>query len=162
MGLLDIVRFRTIVNRKVDSWHGKSWWEPNWMRANSVLAVRYLACLGLIHIAHTNKKWLELVTLSTTLWGLLDMAIFCTILNGKVDSCYPKIQSETNRKPAKSIRNPLTVWRVLSFILTLLVFLLQATAFSIWAKQMDVDECWKGLQSALRLNIGVMQVWTMR
>ena len=162
MVLLGIARFCAILNGKADSWYPKSWWEPNRKRAKSVLTVRYLACLGLTHIAQTDKKWSELVMLSTTLRGLLDMAIFCTILNGKVDSWYPKFHSEPDRKPAKLIRNPLTVWRLRSFILTLLVFLLQATAFSIWAKQMDVDECWKGLQSALRLNIGVLEVRTLR
>ena len=70
MGLLDIARICTLVNGKVDYWYRKSWWEPYWKKAKSVLAVRYLACLGLIHIAHTNKKWSESVMLSTTLSGL--------------------------------------------------------------------------------------------
>ena len=141
IGLLGIERFWTILNGKVDSWYPKSWWEPNRKRAKSVLTVWYLACLGLIHIAHTTKKWLESVMLSTTLRGLLDMVIFCTILNGKMDSWYPKVRSDFNGKPAKSIRNPLTLWRMLSFILTLFVFLLQATAFLVWAKPMDEDRC---------------------
>ena len=140
-GLCGIERFWTILNGKVDSWYPKSWWEPNRKRAKSILTVRYLACLGLIHIAHTNKKWSELVMLSTTLRGLLDMVIFCTILNGKMDSWYPKVQSDFNGKPARLIRNPLTLWRMLSFILTLFVFLLQATAFLVWAKPMDEDRC---------------------
>ena len=121
IGLLGIERFWTILNGKVDSWYPKSWWEPNRKRAKSVLTVRYLACLGLIHFAYTNKKWSKLVMLSTTLGGLLDMARFCTILNGKVDSWCPKNPSEPNRKRAKSIRNPFTVWKVLSFISTAFV-----------------------------------------
>ena len=141
IGLLGIERFWTILNGKVDSWYPKSWWEPNRKRAKSVLTVRYLACLGLIHIAHTNKKWSESVMFSTMLGGLLDMARFCTMMSGKIDSCYPKIQSDPNRKPGKSIRNPFTIWRKLSFIFTLFMFLLQATAFLVWAKPMDGDRC---------------------
>ena len=140
-GLLSIARFCTILNEKVDSWYLKSCWEPNWNKAKSVLTVRYLACLGLNHTAHTDKKRLELVMLSTMLRVSLDMARFFTILNGKVDSWCPKNPSEPNRKRAKLIRNPLTVWRVLCFILTLFVFLHQAIAFLVWAKPKDGDRC---------------------
>ena len=85
-----------------------------WEKANpkSLLTMRDLPSLGLLHSANTIKNSSKSVIFCTTPSVLLGIVRLCKILYGKYDSWYFKLGSEPDEKRGKLIENPFSRWKI--------------------------------------------------